>query len=519
MPALSSIDLAMFTFETRERPFNIGPLVLLRVPEGFKGNFADKLHAKLLRRPPGPPFNYRLQMQLGRAPSVEPMANPDIRAHVHRLTLDQASTDQLFRKVCELHETLLDRSGLLWQFYVIDGLADGRVALYGKVHHGIIDGRTFVKMVTQWVSLDPKEREVRAMWDGVARRTSSHAKRAGLVQTLLNAGAQATGLLRSVAGVSALLAEQGLRSAGLGDGLPLPYLKVPDAFEGKLSAKRALAYCTLPLEEVKALGKAHGATVNDMLLTVLDMGMQGYLAKGGKTPAVPLVADMPMALTAGAKGGNQIAVLQFPLGRTGATVAERLAAIRAETGRLKASLAKRSSDTVMLYTTLVHALPLLVEKVAAKVAPRLSNLIVSNPFGLAQQPYLMGAAVELALPVSVVPAGYKLNITVVTLGPRLQIAFLAMPDAVQQLEKLARLTEQAFDELKAALAPSAEVPAAKAKATVRKAPSKKAPVAKAAAPRKAPKRPGTPRKSPAKTTPKLPRATTTARKTRAVRSA
>jgi hypothetical protein len=107
----------------------------------------------------------------------------------------------------------------------------------------------------------------------------------------------------------------------------------------------------------------------------------------------------------------------------------------------------------------------------------------------------MGAEVELALPVSVVPAGYKLNITAVTLGPRLQIAFLAMPDAVQQLEKLARLTEQAFDELKAALAPAAELPAPKAKAAVRRAPTKKVPAAKAAEARKAPARPGTPRKT------------------------
>jgi phosphate ABC transporter phosphate-binding protein len=223
MPALSAIDLAMFMLETRERPFNIGPLVLLHPPAGFKGSFADKLHARLLKRPPGPPFNYRLVLSLTHAPSVEPMANPDIRGHVHRLTLQDASMAQLLEKVCELHEAQLDRSGLLWHFYVIDGLADGSVALYGKVHHGIIDGRTFVKAVTQWMSEDPKDNEVRAV-----------------------------SLVRSAAGVYGLLAEQGLRSAGLGKGLPLPFLNVPGAFDGKLSARRSYAYCTLPLAELKA---------------------------------------------------------------------------------------------------------------------------------------------------------------------------------------------------------------------------------------------------------------------------
>ena len=470
MPALSAIDLAMFMLETRERPFNIGPLVLLRPPAGFKGSFADKLHAKLLKRPPGPPFNYRLVLSLTHAPSVEPMADPDIRGHVHRLTLQDASMAQLLEKVCELHEAQLDRSGLLWHFYVIDGLADGSVALYGKVHHGTIDGRTFVKAVTQWMSEDPKDKEVRAMWDGVARSAKGAGQRAGIVQRLVAAGSQAVGLVRSAAGVYGLLAEQGLRSAGLGKGLPLPFLNVPGAFDGKLSARRSYAYCTLPLAELKAVGKAHGATVNDMLLTVLDIAMQRYLAKQKKVAREPLVADMPVALAEGAKGGNQIAVLQFPLGQAAASVSDRLSAIRAETGRLKDALGKRDSDTVMLYTTLVHALPLLVERVAENAAPRLSNLLISNPFGFAGEPYLMGAKVELALPVSVVAAGHKLNVTAVTLGQRLQIGFLAMPAAVPHIDQLARLTEQAFDEVKAALLPAAK--AVLPKVATRKAPAK-----------------------------------------------
>ena len=210
---------------------------------------------------------------------------------------------------------------------------------------------------------------------------------------------------------------------------------------------------------MKALGKAHGATVNDLLLTVLDIAMHGYLAERGQKITQALVADMPVALNAGAKGGNQIAVLQFPLGAGGASVRQRLDKIRAETGQLKASLGKRGSDTVMLYTTLVHALPILVERIAAKAAPMHSNLLVSNPFGVDGERWLMGAAVELVLPVSVVAAGHKLNVTAVSLGGRLQLGFLAMPDAVPQLERLAQLTEQAFAELDAALAAKDAAPA------------------------------------------------------------
>jgi len=455
MPALSTIDLAMFLLENPRRTLNIGPLVLLRPPAGFRGNFADKLYARLLKRPAGAPFNYRLQFSLTHLPTVEPMADPDITAHVHRLTLAGASTPQLLKKICELHEPMLDRSGMLWQFWVIDGLADGRVALYGKVHHGLIDGKTFVRAITQWMSDDPKEKEVRAMWDGVPRPGVRAAERKGLLQRLAAVGGQAADALRSAAGLYAMLAEQGLRSVGVGDGLPLPYLKVSSDFDGPLSSKRSYAYCSLPLAEIKALGKAQGATVNDLLLTVLDMALHQHLTRRSKSPQVPLLADMPVALSAGAKGGNQIAVLQLPLGGAKHGPAERLAAIQAETGRVKASIRKRSSGALMLYSTLVHAIPQLIEGVSVKAAPRLANLMVSNPYGFEGQQYLMGAAVELALPLSVLVAGYKLNVTAVTVGQQLQIGFLAMPAAVPDIERLARSTESAFEELKAALPPKA----------------------------------------------------------------
>lgn len=452
MPALSALDLAMFMLESPERPFNVGPLVLLRPPQNFKGDFAAKLTAKMLKRPVGAPFSYRLQLSLTRPPSVVPVDDPDPAPHVHRLTLDGASTEELLRKVCELHEPVLDRSGMLWQFWVIDGLADGRVALYAKVHHGLIDGRGFVRAVTQWLSEDPKDRVVRALWEGLPRSVAGHARDASLLRSLQKAGAQATGMLKSAAGVYGLLAEQGLRAAGVAKGSALPFLKVADAFGGELSPQRVYAYCTLPLDRMKVLGKAQGATINDLLLTVVDEAMHRYLAQRGQKASGALVADMPVALGDAAKGGNQIAVLQFPLGGPVASLADRLAAIRAETAQLKTSLGKRSSDTAMLYTTLVHALPLLVERVARNAAPRLANLLISNPFGLPTPRFLMGAAVEAVLPISLVSAGHKLNVTAVTLGNQLQIGFLAMPEAAPQIELLARFTEQAFDELMQAFA-------------------------------------------------------------------
>ncbi|HEY2979352.1 MAG TPA: wax ester/triacylglycerol synthase domain-containing protein [Burkholderiaceae bacterium] len=479
MPKLSVIDLAMFLLETPERPFNIGPLVLLRPPNNAK-RFADRLLKRMLAHEPGPPFNYGLKLSLSQAPSVEPIAGADVAAHVHRLTLPgKASMDDLIAKVCELHEVPLERTGLLWQFYVIDGLADGRVALYGKVHHGIIDGRSFVNAVTHWFSADPKDTEVRALWQGVPQKSHTRERiEAGLEGAPRAQGERLRELLKKSAGTLGsgvalyrMLAAQARRTLGLGgEAMDLPFVGVPHALSGAVSAKRSYAFTTLPLAELKALGKAHEATINDMLLAVLDGALDRYLAAQPQRPSKPLVVDMPVAL-AGASGGNQIAVLQLAMGKPGTTALQRLAAIRKETARVKAAVKANSSETVMLYTTLVHALPTLLERVGIKRPLRVSNLLFSNPFGFEGKSYLMGAEVELALPMSVVAAGQMLNVTVVTLGDALQIGFLGIPGAIDRIDELPRFTRDAFDALKVEL----DAPAQPSTRTVKPSTGKRAP--------------------------------------------
>jgi diacylglycerol O-acyltransferase len=466
MPALSVIDLAMFLLETPERPFNIGPLIVLDPPARGRTTFADRLAARMLKRPLGPPFNYRLRTPLLGVPSLEVDAKAEAAGHLHRLTLPPpGSFDQLCTTVCELHETRLDRSKLLWDLWIIDGLEDGKVALYGKAHHGTIDGRTFVQVVSNWLAASPTERTVHALWEGVPRRPRESAERASIATRLSGVLGKAAGTAGSMVALYRMLAEQGLRSLGIGsaEGLSLPFVGIPKALTAKVSARRSFASCTLSIPQLKAFGKAHGTTLNDLLLATLDIALDRYLSEQGVRPDKALVAAMPVALT-GAGGGNQIAVLQFPLGAPGKDPAARLAAIRTQTATVKGTVQKAGAEAVMLYTTLVHGLPALLEKAGAKRSLAVSNMIVSNPFGLPEKRYLMGAAVDMVLPVSVVAAGQMLNITAVTLDDRLQVGFLAIPAAAPQIDKLARYTVEAFDALQAAMtAPAANAPAHKPK--------------------------------------------------------
>jgi diacylglycerol O-acyltransferase / wax synthase len=322
---LSLIDLAFFVLETAERPMNVGPLIVLNPPARRAARpFADVLYERMMRRPVGSPFNLKLgALSMMSLPALVPDAAFDLDHHVHRITLTApGTTDALFAKICELHPRLLDRSRPLWDFYVIDGLEGGRVALYARMHHGVVDGAGFVKIILRWLSASPKDRVVRAMWEGVEgaaerRQQTSLARGVG---KLLRSSA---GAARTALSFYQLLWQQAMNTFGAGTGVPLPFVTTPSVLKAAPSAHRSFAHCTLPLGEVKALGKTRDATVNDMLLTVLDMALIRYLERTGAAPAKPLVADMPVALGAGGSGGNRIAMVQIPLGAPNRAIGRR----------------------------------------------------------------------------------------------------------------------------------------------------------------------------------------------------
>lgn len=452
--ALSVLDMAFFMLETRERMSNIGPLAILKPPPRTRSAkaFADRLMKQMKAQPVGTPFNYRYRGPgLKGLPCLQAVAEVDLDRHCHRLTLPTPGTDQqLFDFVCRLHERRLDRARPPWEFYIIDGLEGGRIAIYAKVHHGLIDGRGFVEVCTRWFSADPTDKTVRALWQGLPQRRSSSASRPS-VPARLASKAVATG--GTMVALYRALASQTLATAGLVKGMPLPFIGTSKALRARATVRRSFAYCRLPLAQMKAFGRAHEASVNDVLLTVLDMALNRFLIEKGRSArAKPLVVDMPVALSAGpGEIGNKIAVLQFPLGAVLADPIERLKAITRHTAEVKAHV-QRGAEAMVAYTAGVHGVPALLELLRIERAPMMANLMISNPFGLPERRYLAGAELEMALPVSVLPPGQSLNVTAATYNDSLQIAFLGLAEQLPDIDKLARYAVEAFEQLAAPVA-------------------------------------------------------------------
>jgi len=459
MAALSPVDMAFFLLETGQRPMNIGALIVLAPPNGSRGRYADRLVKAMLKVPVGPPFNYRFRKSPTTGlPTLEPAPTSAAeQVFRHRLAPGD-DLAALFKRICEIHVELLDRDQPLWQAHVFDGLPQGRVALYFKTHHGLIDGIGFIRIVMGIISRSPRSRAPQAIWrglpgaapGGVQHEHGAVRRLAGFVQETR----------RTANDMVRLMWHQGLRDLGLGRGLVAPFVTTPDVLKTEPTAHRILAHCTVPLPRVQKIARRQDAKINDVMLAILDAAMNRYLAERGTPPDRPLVADVPVALDDHGGTGNRITILQVPMGRPGAGPAERLQDVLRETREMKRELRSISGNTLMLYSIVQHSIAGAIESLGLGELPMLANTVISNPAGLKERVYFNGAAVELALPVSVVAHHQVLNITVTTYVDDLHVTFIALREAIPDLPRLADYTVAALDELeREALRPRRRKPA------------------------------------------------------------
>ncbi|MCJ7451179.1 MAG: WS/DGAT domain-containing protein [Steroidobacteraceae bacterium] len=458
MTSLSPIDQAFFLLETPERPMNVGVLFVLPSTGSTPVRFADHLVSRMLECPVGPPFNARLRPGPFRPLlSLETDEEMDASRQVHRHRLPRGSDlDRLFRTICAIHVRLLPREEPLWQMHVFTGLPEGRVALYFKTHHGLIDGIGFIRVVTGMVTTSKAAGEPRAIWEGLragptaksARRSVAASGDAISVEGLFGLAREAGTALGDLARI---VYSQSQRSLGRGHGLAVPFIRTPNVLRTAPSPHRVLAHCTFPLARARAIARRGKGKINDVMLAAVDVALSRYLEERGTPPDAPLVADIPVALVDHGGAGNRITILQVPMGKPGSAAKDRLDEIIRETREMKLQVRAVSASSLALYSILGHTAASTFESLGLEQSPLLANVVISNPAGLDRRVYFNGAPVELALPISVVGHQQVLNVTVTTYVGQLHVTLMAQREAIPDVRKLAGYVGEAVDRLYAEL--------------------------------------------------------------------
>jgi WS/DGAT/MGAT family acyltransferase len=473
MQQLSGLDATFLYLETAEMPMHVGALHVLQLPAGYKGRFVSDLRRHVASRlPQTPALTRRLWwMPLNLANPAWIDAPPDLRHHIVEVRLPRSARHgdgmgELREQVGRLHAELLDRSRPLWKFFVFEGLApaaDGarRVGLYTKLHHAAVDGQAAVALAQ--VLFDPTP---------AARATPARRERRGgggfepgmvemLRAALVHEVQQVTRIVRelpSTVGTLTGAARQALgrKSLIVGPaGVRNVTLAPATRFNASITEARAFATVSLPLVEVKAIGAAYDATINDMVLWLCSTAMRRYLGKRRALPRKSLVAAVPISLRAPGDGtpDNQASMSLVSLGTQVADARKRLDHVKAATAAMKSTMGRVKSVLPTDFPSI--GVPWLMEAAAAlygkaRVAdriPQVANLVISNVPGPPIALYLAGARMLSNHPASIIVHGLGLNITVQSYAGSLDFGLMADAKAAPDIDELADAIAIAFDDL------------------------------------------------------------------------
>jgi hypothetical protein len=208
-----------------------------------------------------------------------------------------------------------------------------------------------------------------------------------------------------------------------------------------VTARRAVAFASMPLAPARAAGKAidSAITLNDVVLAVIAGGIRAWLGRGFG-PVGGIRVKIPVSLHEPDEApnvGNRDSYFFVDLPVAEADVARRALTINRETARRKLD-----HDADMLYRLGTHPF---VERWA--MSPRVFTFNVSNVRGPATDIYVLGARVRELHSLAEVAQHHALRIAVISLYGHLFIGLCADPEAVPEMDMLRDGIEQAVDEL------------------------------------------------------------------------
>ena len=440
------LDLAFFLMEKKSSPTHVAALMLFKLPASAGKRFVADLAAAYRKCIPVPPFNYVPEFPALRMPRWVEADTVDMKYHVRHTALPaSAAYEDFLDLVAELHTQLLDRKRPCFRAYFIEGLPDRQFALYAKMHHAIVDGASAIARITASLDESPDARAVRPFFTidfggGAPHATSE--RRSAL------AALKSTAVRQTIAvkDVYANVLRKSISRKVLGAG-SVPF-KAPRApMNEPIQVGREVATLSLPLQEMKAIGKAFGGTLNDVALTIVDAALHRYLGDRSLGLANPLVALCPLSLReAGDREATTKASIMFvPLGKRKNRIATRMEHVMQATRSAKAEVLGMGKDAAIIYSLLAFGLSdAAIASGANAVTGPLANFVVSNVPGPRSDLSLGGAKMQAVYPISGLPAGVGLNVTLISYSDSMDFGFVANAASMPDLARLAQYTREAF---------------------------------------------------------------------------
>ncbi|MDQ4049764.1 MAG: wax ester/triacylglycerol synthase family O-acyltransferase [Actinomycetota bacterium] len=443
---LSALDEAFLSLEAPHAPMHVGWAALFTPPSSGP-------------RPSFEALSAHIEGRLGRAPRYrqklvdvplglgEPVwvDDPgfDIADHVRR-----AHSVDFGALVDEVMSTPLVHDRPLWELWIAEHLDDGQIGVVGKAHHCLVDGLAAVELMALLLDLTP-ETEVAEQepWLPASRPSALELAGAAVSDQIDRAIALALRPLAWARSPSRLLEvpEQALRTARAVAHTTLPPA-TPSGLNGPMSSERHLAFGSRPFEDLTAIKKRFGTTVNDVLLAASAGALRGLLQDRGERP---LAAKAMIPVSVGdteERWGNRIAFLFLALPCEEPDPLWRLRDVHVAMRERKRSGEPDGAEALL--AGLSYA-PRTVRRLASRAlaSPLLSNLTISNIPGPRVPMYLMGCEAVSAYPVVPLTDGHGISVGMTTIHERACFGVYAQAGLAADADRLLGGINQAIDEL------------------------------------------------------------------------
>jgi len=451
MKLISPTDSMFLIGESREHPMHVAGLQVFEPPEGSGPDFVRDLHQTIVKNDDfQPTFRKHPGRLLGGISTVAWAFDDevDIDYHLRRSAVPRPGRiRELLELTSRWHGTLLDRHRPLWETHLVEGLEDGRFAVYAKIHHALLDGISAQRLTIRSMTTDPDDREVRVPWTLGPKPASTTKSEGSVLQSITGAVGSVASLAPSTLSVA--------RAALLEQQLTLPFRAPKTMFNVPIGGARRVAAQSWPLARIRAIKAAANVTVNDVVLAMCSGALRAYLIDSNALPETPLVAMVPVSLRTADEqdaGGNMVGTILCNLATDTADPAKRLEAINTsmrDNKKVFAELPRTQALALSAFLMSGIALALLPGFVSS--APPPFNIVISNVPGAREPMYWKGARLDGNYPLSIALDGQALNITLTNNADNLDFGLVGCRRSVPHLQRLLTHLEDSLAELEQAV--------------------------------------------------------------------
>jgi WS/DGAT/MGAT family acyltransferase len=452
---LTPLDASFLHLEDANQPMHVGAVMIFEGEAPRYDDFVEHVGNRLSMVPRYRQHLATVPFGQGRPKWVDEQ-DFDLRFHVRSTAVPRPGTeDELKTLAGRIFAANLNREKPLWEMWLVEGLEGNRFAVLSKTHHALVDGVSGMDVLSVlFAPEDESERDASADWEpqaapgGLQMLTEALVERATSPRELVR---PAWALMRRPRQAAQKAFEYAVGAGALAWAGLSPAPRTP--YNARLvGPNRRFTWVRGNLDDVKAIKKELGGTVNDVILTVVARALRQHMeSRGDDIDGLTIKAFVPVSMRSdedrGSESvGNKVGGIIVPLPIGCSDPKQCIAQISEAMGGLKKSGQPVGAQAL---TELTGFAPpnLIHQAVRLPIPQRFVNLVVTNVPG-PQFELNMGDRKLLDI-FPVVPLGNNMNlgVAIVSYNGTIDIGLNGDFDALHDLDDLAEMFAGALAEL------------------------------------------------------------------------